>query len=355
MSTKNVALKVGCGQFFYGKNCLSMLAPSILRLGGKALIIGGPSSVERVLAAAEGSLKESGVSYRAIKHSEGCTRAWAEQYAQDAKAEGFTVIVGVGGGLCVDLGKAAAVVADLPIITVPTSIATCVASSMLCIMYNEQGQRDGEIILNREVEVCIADHDQIACAPRRLLAAGILDSMAKLPEVRQKLEACENPTALQLIQVCNSQAIYDYLLKHGLDAYAQGGGYPYFDELILTNLLHTSVVSGFAAGGGQLAIAHAVYDGLRTRFPQECKDYLHGELVAVGILIQMLYNGSSQKELAQVEQMMSEMKMPMRLSDMGFAKTAENVQWLYDLLINDTKITAPHRIAVLKAAVDYAL
>ena len=36
------ALKVGCGKFFYGKNVLSQLPDEILRLGGKALIVGGP-------------------------------------------------------------------------------------------------------------------------------------------------------------------------------------------------------------------------------------------------------------------------------------------------------------------------
>mgnify|MGYP000013650129 CR=1 FL=1 len=35
------ALKVGCGKFFYGKNVLSQLPDEILRLGGKALIVGG--------------------------------------------------------------------------------------------------------------------------------------------------------------------------------------------------------------------------------------------------------------------------------------------------------------------------
>ena len=38
------ALKVGCGKFFYGKNVLSQLPGEILRLGGKALIVGGDHS-----------------------------------------------------------------------------------------------------------------------------------------------------------------------------------------------------------------------------------------------------------------------------------------------------------------------
>lgn len=355
MSEKKVALKVGCGQFFYGEDMISQLAPSIKRFGGRALLLGGPSSVERVLNAIEQDLLANDIQIIVCKHTDPCTKDWADRYSQMAKDNGSTVIVGVGGGKVIDQAKAASCIADLPVITVPTSIATCVASSMVCIMYNEKGQRDGEISLEKEVEVCIADRALIAAAPKRFLAAGILDSMAKLPEVRQKVENCGNPTALQRIQIANSQGIWDYLTEHGCEVYDNLEQSEYFDEVILTNLLHTSVVSGFAAGGGQLAIAHAVYDGMRTYFTEDCKEYLHGELVAVGILIQMHYNGASSEELAEVKRMMEYMHMPMNLREMGFVPEIANIEKVYDILLKDTAITDEKRIADLKAAVDYAV
>ena len=146
------ALKVGCGKFFHGEGVISLLAGEIMRLGGKALLVGGPTSVDRVMDAARESLDAAGVSCVVRRHTDYCTVAWAETYAALARSEGCTVLVGVGGGKCIDEVKCAAHFAGLPIITVPTSIATCVATSMVCIMYNEKGQRAPAVNLSKEVD-----------------------------------------------------------------------------------------------------------------------------------------------------------------------------------------------------------
>ena len=207
------ALKVGCGKFFHGEGVISLLAGEIMRLGGKALLVGGPTSVDRVMDAARESLDAAGVSCVVRRHTDYCTVAWAETYAALARSEGCTVLVGVGGGKCIDEMKCAAHFAGLPIITVPTSIATCVATSMVCIMYNEKGQRAPAVNLSKEVDVCIADTGLIASAPRRTLAAGILDSMAKMPECfhQKKIGSYRDCTLEEYIQVVNSRAAPPFL------------------------------------------------------------------------------------------------------------------------------------------------
>ena len=219
------ALKVGCGKFFHGEGVISLLAGEIMRLGGKALLVGGPTSVDRVMDAARESLDAAGVSCVVRRHTDYCTVAWAETYAALARSEGCTVLVGVGGGKCIDEMKCAAHFAGLPIITVPTSIATCVATSMVCIMYNEKGQRAPAVNLSKEVDVCIADTGLIASAPRRTLAAGILDSMAKMPECfhQKKIGSYRDCTLEEYIQVVNSRAIFEFLMGEGRDLYKNGG------------------------------------------------------------------------------------------------------------------------------------
>ena len=246
------ALKVGCGKFFHGEGVISLLAGEIMRLGGKALLVGGPTSVDRVMDAARESLDAAGVSCVVRRHTDYCTVAWAETYAALARSEGCTVLVGVGGGKCIDEVKCAAHFAGLPIITVPTSIATCVATSMVCIMYNEKGQRAPAVNLSKEVDVCIADTGLIASAPRRTLAAGILDSMAKMPECfhQKKIGSYRDCTLEEYIQVVNSRAIFEFLMGEGRDLYKNGGAARRFQDAVLTNLLHTSIVSGFADGSG---------------------------------------------------------------------------------------------------------
>lgn len=90
------ALKVGCGKFFHGEGVISLLAGEIMRLGGKALLVGGPTSVDRVMDAARESLDAAGVSCVVRRHTDYCTVAWAETYAALARSEGCTVLVGVG-------------------------------------------------------------------------------------------------------------------------------------------------------------------------------------------------------------------------------------------------------------------
>lgn len=46
------ALKVGCGKFFHGEGVISLLAGEIMRLGGKALLVGGATGIGRAIAEA---------------------------------------------------------------------------------------------------------------------------------------------------------------------------------------------------------------------------------------------------------------------------------------------------------------
>lgn len=351
------ALKVGCGKFFHGEGVISLLAGEIMRLGGKALLVGGPTSVDRVMDAARESLDAACVSCVVRRHTDYCTVAWAETYAALARSEGCTVLVGVGGGKCIDEMKCAAHFAGLPIITVPTSIATCVATSMVCIMYNEKGQRAPAVNLSKEVDVCIADTGLIASAPRRTLAAGILDSMAKMPECfhQKKIGSYRDCTLEEYIQVVNSRAIFEFLMGEGRDLYKNGGAARRFQDAVLTNLLHTSIVSGFADGSGQLAVAHATYDFLRTHHTEASYHFLHGEMVAVGLLVQMAYNGSSQEEIQAVRSLMADMHMPLTLADLEYDCSGAQRDFFLQTIAADANITTPADMSLLRAALEEAL
>lgn len=351
-------LMIGCSKFYHGKGVIKLFADEVKRLGGKALMIGGPSSVDRVWALVKDDCAKAGVEVKLIHHKEQCTRANAEKYAKMAKEEGFNVIVGCGGGKCIDQAKCTSVFADLPIVTVPTAIATCVASSMVAILYTAEGQCDGSVNLKKEIDVCIADEDVIATAPRRNLAAGMLDSMAKLPEVLQKVEGMDpaDIDVIQTIQISNSKDIWAFLEKNCVKLFDEGEkNEKLFSDVVVCNLIQTSLVSGFAAGSGQLAIAHGVYNNMRNYFTEQARPYLHGELVAVGVLVQMLYNGSSKEEVEAVRALMRRMDMPATLKEVGFPGDEESLQLMTKVLAEDTKVTDPARIQAIRDALEYAL
>lgn len=350
-------LKVGCGKFYHGKGLIALLPGEIKRLGGKALIIGGPSSIDLVMKAAEADLNSANVTFQVIRHRAQCTTKWAEDYAKMALEGGYTVLVGCGGGKVIDEVKGASYFSDLPIITVPTSLATCVATSMVAIMYNDKGQRAPAITLKKEVDICIADEDLIGSAPQRLMAAGILDDIAKMPESYHKkmnVRDYRDCSLEEFIQILNSRGIYDFLLGEGRDLYDKGRNARRFHDAILTNLLHTSIVSGFADGSGQLAIAHATYDFMRNYNTEKAAAFLHGEIVAVGLMIQMTFNGYPESEIQKVRDLMAYMHMPLTLEDIQFEISPHGLDFFVSKVAEATSLSGTD-VELLRKSVKAAL
>lgn len=335
-------LRVGVGKFYYGYGCIEQLIPEVKRLGGKPLIIGGPTTTELIFDTQESELENSGIKSFVLRHTEACSRSWAKKYSELAKEKECTVVVGIGGGKCLDLAKCVATFACMDLICVPTSVATCVASSSVCIMYNNDGTPDGSVQMNKEVDVVIADTDIIATAPKRLLAAGILDSLAKLPEVIHNLDINtyrDCPIEKYICKV-NSEAIYDFLINEGKIVYDNYPDSNRLTDVILTNLLHTSVVSGFSCGVNQLALAHGLYDFMRRSFTKQSSDILHGEMVGVGLIMQLVFNEAKHSEVERLRDLMKQMHMPVCLNEIGFINSEENIGSLVDYLIEATGLDA---------------
>jgi Glycerol dehydrogenase and related enzymes len=336
------ALKVGCGKFFYGKGVLEQLAPEIFRLGGRAFVIGGVHTLPLFLKHVNTMLEDSNIFYYTETFHGECTAEKAQKYADLANTGGYSVFVAIGGGKCIDQVKCASVFSGLPIITVPTSIATCVATSMVAIMYNDLGQRAPAVNLKKEVDVCIADRDLIASAPERTLSAGILDSLAKYPEsVHQKKGYTYKDCNLkEYIQMINAKGIYDFLINEYSNIYQKNKECELFDDFILTNLLHTSIVSGFADGSGQLAIAHATYDFMRNHNTKNAASFLHGEIVGVGLILQMYFNEMPKEEINRIRNSMKEMQMPCNFRDLNYAESKENISLFLDIVCSECSITS---------------
>ena len=358
MVKQNISvLKVGCGKFFHGPGAIEMLSDEIIRLGGRALIVGGPTTLKLVIDAAEKELDCRPLTYKALVHRDYCTTRLARDYGDMALENGYTVLVAVGRGKVIDEIKCASVFSGLPVITVPTSVATCAATSMVAIMYNEKGQRAPAVNLKKEVDVCIADTDLIGTAPRNGLAAGILDSIAKLPECfhQKQADSYQDCRLEEYIQLVNSKAIFAFLMGEGRELYQKGRKAHRFNDCILTNLLHTSIVSGFADGSGQLAIAHATYDFMRTWNTEASYRYLHGEMVAVGVLIQMAYNGETKERIEEVRSLMRDLDMPLTLQDLEYDTGDESIAFFTKIIGTDANVTTAEDMARLRECVNQVL
>ena len=340
-----VNLRVGVGKFYYGSNCIRVLSEEVTRLGGKPFVIGGPTTTPLVMNLVHDSFSAAGILPVVRVHTGACSRSWAKTYQQEAQELGCTVILGIGGAKCLDLAKCTATFANLDLICVPTSIATCAASSSVCIMYHNDGTPDGSVALHKEVDVVIADTQVIATAPKRTLAAGIFDSIAKLPEVvhNVKIENYQDCDLEKYICIVNSKGIYEFLMGEGRNVYDNGLSSGRMTDVILTNLLHTSVVSGFSCGVNQLALAHGLYDCVRRSFTKEAAHMLHGEIVAVGMLMQLKFNEMDASYISDVRALMEHMQLPVTLRQLGITPSAENLNILMDYLIPATALTQDDR------------
>ena len=263
---------------------------------------------------------------------------FAKRLSAKATVQKADVIVAIGGGKCMDLSKVVSDMAKLPLITVPTSVATCAGSSAVSIMYTKDtGSYDCSIPKEKEVDSVIADIDIIGDSPK--IVNGRADMTYPGVSVFKKMA------------YMNSTFIYDFLTKYGVEVYENPKKDPILlRDLVLVNLIITSMVSGFSSGSDQLAIAHGLYDGTRKFFPIESKESLHGEIVAVGVLMQMRFNKDPEEEYQKVYHMMKAMNMPTKLSELGVEPTEENIAKLKEYNIMKNNMTAAEDLKQLDIA-----
>ena len=78
---------------------------------------------------------------------------------------------------------------------------------------------------------------------------------------------------------------------------------------------------------------------MRKYFPEESKGALHGEIVAVGVLMQMRFNNDTEEEYQKILNLMKEMKMPTKLEALGVEPSSENIARLREWNIMKNNIT----------------
>lgn len=258
-------------------------------------------------------------------------------YAAERKAE---VLIGMGGGKCLDLAKAAGELSQLAVITIPTIAATCAACTPLTILYHNSGKPDRSFPLTKGVDLCLADTEILLKAPPYTLAAGIADSLAKHQEVM-----CGHPemksasTAAGVYgSYCIARAIDDILYNKGRKAYESCCLHEWseaFEDVIYALLSLTAICSGLAAGAGQLALAHAFNDAIHEYYTAKALEHLHGEIVGVGTILQMVVNRSQGFESFRT--LLSDLGLACDIRGLGIEQDEWNQEMIEEYLVNVMK------------------
>ena len=333
---KYISYRFGAGRYIQEPEVLENSGTEIARFGKRAYIIGGPNAMNAVWKRMEPSFDKAQIAYEKEIYAGFPSYKKIEILKKSITDKQCDVLVGIGGGRIMDLTKAAADQLSIPIVLIPTSAATCASFSPLSVIYTDEGKCVGYLHFDYEVNAVLVDEKVMSEQPPRLLAAGIMDAMAKYIEIangKPKI-TLETDNISKYSAYRMAEDIYNILEKYGKQAYldvCEKKNTETVHNVIFCNIALTGIVSALMRARRQTAIAHKLYESMRTYYFKESINYLHGEIVATGLIAQLRFNHNTEA-IERLKQYMKEMEMPINLQDLGLQGTEDEVKVLVDVL-----------------------
>lgn len=301
-----------------GAGILPTSGAAIARLGQRPLVIGGDRALNQAMPLLTPALSNLTVSTAAPVTD--CSEATLASMRQAIAQHQADVVIGIGGGKALDTAKLVAHQTHLPVVTIPTSAATCAAWTALSNVYSDEGAFLYDVALDRCPDLLILDYDLVVTAPQRTLIAGIGDALAKWYE--GSVSSGHSDQTLVVAAVQQARVLRDLLLQKTAAALAEPGGSAW-REVVDACVLLAGVMGGLGGAQCRTVAAHAVHNGLTHLTISH--GVLHGEKVAYGILVQLrLEELAQQSSLAysarqQLIQFYREIGLPKTLADMAMA------------------------------------
>jgi glycerol dehydrogenase len=232
--------------------------------------------------------------------------------------ERIDCVIAAGGGKCIDTGKGVAFRLGTPVVIVPTLASNDAPCSALSILYSPEGVSTGAEFYPHSPAFVVVDTGIIAAAPERYLVAGMGDAMATWYEARVCLLNQAAITTVGARPTLASCAIGEVcaqtLFKEGCAAAAAVAAKT-VNESLETVVEANTLLSGLGFESGGLAAAHGVAQSY-TGIPKVHANYLHGEMVAMGTLAQLMME-SRLDEAAKVAEFFATVGLPIHLGQLS--------------------------------------
>ncbi|MBD2315150.1 iron-containing alcohol dehydrogenase family protein [Desertifilum sp. FACHB-1129] len=319
-SSSLISLCVAPARVVRAQQAIEQASSAIAQLGKRPLIIGGHQTLEAVASRLHAPLAEKQLEFAQASYSPDCSEASLAALRETARQHRADFIIGVGGGKALDTAKLIAHQCQFPIVTIPTSAATCAAWTALSNVYSDAGAFLYDVSLDRCPDLLILDYDLVGTASQRTLVAGIGDAIAKWYEA--SVSSGHSDQTLIVAAVQQARILRDILFQKSAEALKNPGGEAW-QQVVDASVLLAGVIGGIGGAQCRTVAAHAVHNGL-THLPA-AHDALHGEKVAYGILVQLRLEEMVQgNQLAvtarqQLLKFYDEIGLPKTLEDLGLA------------------------------------
>ena len=313
--------------YFQGKNALlefeqhtGCYGKSFLFIGSKSALNAAKPKLEASFAQSESRIcfeRTSGIPCRS-------EISRLKEFAAEADTE---VICAVGGGGVMDIVRSIAMHLTKPMIMIPTSVASDAPCTYVSVIYSEDGTKIiGDEQFHKCPDLVFVDSSIVAEAPVRLVVSGMGDALATIYEAKSCFtngipaggKYAITSTAMVLCNACR-----DIVMEHGYLAYLAAKNHvvtPSLEKIIEANCF----LSGIGGLNTGCAGAHGFGDFISTLPGGHA--YLHGERVAVGLIIQLVLEGYPRNEIEEIIRLALSIGLPVSLRDLGFEdlqRTAE--------------------------------
>ncbi len=305
---------------FRGNEAWLNAIPHIKKICRRPLLLGRSTSTNKIRQQIYKDLYDKNVSIHSSNLRFDCCYEDLDNIKNIISENNCDSIIAIGGGKVLDAGKFLGDSLSIPVITIPLSASTCAGWTALSNIYSINGQFIKDIELKSCPKIMVLDHGFIKTAPKRTLASGIADALAKWYESFLTSSKIEDGLVRQAIQI--SRVLRDQLLIDGESAYMNQS----VQNVAWCNVVEgCAITAGLIGGiGGQkcrTAAAHALHNAITQLVPTNKP--LHGEIVGVGILLQLRLeetkndNKLANQTIKQLLLLMKKLNLPTTISELG--------------------------------------
>jgi glycerol dehydrogenase len=306
-------------RYIQGKDVLAHLGRylSLVRVRRAAILISAGGQARHGARLGD-SLRAAGIDSVTCRFGGECSLEEIDKHARTLKTQNIDGVLAVGGGKCVDAGKAVAFRLDRPVVIAPTLASNDAPCSALSILYSPTGVSTGVEFYPCSPALVVVDTGIVAAASERFLVSGMGDAMATWYEASVCLRNRDAVTTLGARPTIASFAIGEIcartLFEQGTAAAAAVASSAVNESLEAVVEANT-LLSGLGFESGGLAAAHGFAQSF-TALPVANANHLHGEMVAMGTLAQLILE-SRLDEARRVAEFFAQVGLPVHLGQLS--------------------------------------